>query len=141
MVIDLIVVSGAKDDGKNMYFFHKIASAHAKGNRKLRSIRNQENSAQANFRWQKTGRTKAVKENGMHIGYRKIMVLHSTITAGSKPVKQNWIVHQYHLGTDKEEKDGQLVVSKIFHQRQNNESSENESDNFVPSVSQVGSPL
>lgn len=34
------------------------------------------------------------------------------------PKKTNWVMHQYHLGSNQEEKDGELVVSKVFYQTQ-----------------------
>lgn len=37
---------------------------------------------------------------------------------GKKPEKTNWVMHQYHLGTGEDEKDGEYVVSKIFYQQQ-----------------------
>ncbi|KAM0010164.1 putative transcription factor NAM family [Helianthus debilis subsp. tardiflorus] len=46
------------------------------------------------------------------------MVLYGTTVGGSKPCKTNWVMHQYHLGTDEDEKDGQYVVSKIYYQAQ-----------------------
>lgn len=36
---------------------------------------------------------------------------------GGKNVKTNWVMHQYHLGTDEDEKEGDYVVSKIFYQQ------------------------
>ncbi|KAG0494985.1 hypothetical protein HPP92_005979 [Vanilla planifolia] len=46
------------------------------------------------------------------------MVLYVSATKGSKPEKTNWVMHQYHLGTGEDEKDGEFVVSKIFYQQQ-----------------------
>lgn len=48
---------------------------------------------------------------------------------GSKPAKTNWVMYQYHLGTEEDEKDGQYVVSKIFYQQHNQADKNN---NFVP---------
>ncbi|KAI9168942.1 hypothetical protein LWI28_004305 [Acer negundo] len=36
----------------------------------------------------------------------------------SKAQKTNWVMHQYHLGTEEDEKDGEYVISKIFYQQQ-----------------------
>lgn len=69
-------------------------------------------------RWHKTGKTKHVIENGIHKGCKKIMVLYKCLSKGSKPEKSNWVMHQYHLGTDEDEKEGQYVLSKIFYQQQ-----------------------
>lgn len=67
-------------------------------------------------RWHKTGKTKPVIENGIHRGFKKIMVLYETSKRGSKPDKCNWVQHQYHLGSDEDDKEGEFVVSKIFYQ-------------------------
>jgi len=68
-------------------------------------------------RWHKTGKTKPVMENGVQKGWKKIMVLYRSLKKGCKPDKANWVMHQYHLGINEEEKDGELVVSKIFFQQ------------------------
>lgn len=57
-------------------------------------------------------------KNGVHIGFKKIMVLYKTANRGTKPCILNWVMHQYHLGTNEDEKDGEYVVSKIFFQTQ-----------------------
>lgn len=64
-------------------------------------------------------------ENGIQKGCKKIMVLYATSKGGSKPEKCNWVMHQYHLGTNEDEREGEYVVSKIFYQ-QPKESSKNE---------------
>lgn len=69
-------------------------------------------------RWHKTGKTKAVIENGVQRGWKKIMVLYKSSKKGSKPDKSNWVMHQYHLGTEEDEKEGEYVVSKISYQQQ-----------------------
>lgn len=38
---------------------------------------------------------------------------------GGRAEKTNWVMHQYHLGTEEDERDGEYVISKIFHQQQN----------------------
>jgi len=70
------------------------------------------------WRWHKTGKTKAIIENGICKGFKKIMVLHVRSKSGFKPYKSNWVMHQYHLGTEEDEKEGEYVVSKIFYQQQ-----------------------
>lgn len=72
----------------------------------------------ANVRWHKTGKTKPIMENGVQKGFKKIMVLYATSKRGSKPDKCNWVMHQYHLGCDEDEREGEFVVSKIFYQPQ-----------------------
>jgi hypothetical protein len=59
-----------------------------------------------------------VFSNGELKGYKKILVLYTNYGKQRKPEKTNWVMHQYHLGSDEEEKDGELVVSKVFYQTQ-----------------------
>lgn len=49
-------------------------------------------------------------------------------TKGEKPEKTNWVMHQYHLGTGEDEKDGEYVVSKIFYQQQSKPGDKNGQD-------------
>ncbi|XP_027358752.1 SUPPRESSOR OF GAMMA RESPONSE 1-like [Abrus precatorius] len=109
---------GAKKDGSSVHFFHKTANAYATGQRKRRKIHHQHGLTEEHVRWHKTGRTKAVTEDGIHKGFKKIMVLYMRSKKGSKPYKTNWVMHQYHLGSEEDEKDGEYVVSKIFYQQQ-----------------------
>lgn len=91
-------------------------------------------------RWHKTGKTKPIMENGIQKGWKKIMVLYKSAQRGCRADhKANWVMHQYHLGTkdEEEEKDGQMVVSKIFYQlgkekeKFESESVEGEDDNIT----------
>ncbi|KMT20188.1 hypothetical protein BVRB_1g001950 [Beta vulgaris subsp. vulgaris] len=107
---------GARKDGCSVHFFHKTSNAYASGQRKRRKIQNDQN--QENVRWHKTGKTKPVIENGIQKGCKKIMVLYRTSEKGSKPVKSNWVMHQYHLGLEDDEREGEYVVSKIFYQKE-----------------------
>ena len=56
--------------------------------------------------------------NGTQKGCKKILVLYTNFGKNRKPEKTNWVMHQYHLGQHEEERDGELVVSKIFYQTQ-----------------------
>lgn len=56
--------------------------------------------------------------NGRHKGCKKILVLYTNFGKNRKPEKTSWVMHQYHLGQDEEEREGELVVSKIFYQTQ-----------------------
>ncbi|CAA6666071.1 unnamed protein product [Spirodela intermedia] len=67
-------------------------------------------------RWHKTGKTRPVMANGRQKGCKKILVLYTNFGKHRKPEKTNWVMHQYHLGQLEEEKEGELVVSKIFYQ-------------------------
>ncbi|XP_057791704.1 SUPPRESSOR OF GAMMA RESPONSE 1-like isoform X1 [Salvia miltiorrhiza] len=107
---------GAKKDGSSVHFFYRITNAYASGSRKRRRVQDQESPMNTRVRWHKTGKTKPVMENGIQRGFKKIMVLYETSKRGSKPDKCNWVMHQYHLGSDEDEKEGEYVVSKIFHQ-------------------------
>lgn len=69
-------------------------------------------------RWHKTGKTRPVFIDGILKGFKKILVLYTNYGRQKKPEKTNWVMHQYHLGNNEEEKDGELVVSKVFYQTQ-----------------------
>lgn len=112
------MIAGAKRDGNNVHFFHKTINAYATGQRKRRKVQCQHSLNGEHVRWHKTGKTKPVIENGVQKGCKKIMVLYKSSKKGSKPDKSNWVMHQYHLGTDEDEKDGEYVVSKIFYQQE-----------------------
>ncbi|KAK4785159.1 hypothetical protein SAY86_001848 [Trapa natans] len=106
---------GVKNDGSSMHFFHRTINAYATGQRKRRKIQCSQNLTAENVRWHKTGKTKPVIENGIHKGWKKIMVLYKTSKKGCKPEKSYWVMHQYHLGT-LEDEEGEYVVSKILYQ-------------------------
>ncbi|KAJ8546377.1 hypothetical protein K7X08_018960 [Anisodus acutangulus] len=109
---------GAKKDGSSIHFFYRTTNAYATGKRKRRKIHDENNLMKEHVRWHKTGKTKVVMENGVQKGCKKVMVLYQTSKKGSKQEKTNWVMHQYHLGTDEDEKEGEYVVSKIFYQQQ-----------------------
>ena len=46
------------------------------------------------------------------------MVLYVSPVRGGKAEKTNWVMHQYHLGTGEDEKEGEYVISKVFYQQQ-----------------------
>ncbi|KAI3978090.1 hypothetical protein MKX01_032467 [Papaver californicum] len=106
---------GVKQDGNVAHFFHRAIKAYNTGTRKRRKIHGDD---QGDVRWHKTGRTKPVILDGVQRGCKKIMVLYISMARGKKPEKTNWVMHQYHLGTADEEKDGEFVVSKVFYQQQ-----------------------
>lgn len=112
------MVSGAKKDGSSIHFFHRTINAYATGQRKRRKVHSEQGSTEEHVRWHKTGKTKPVMENGIRKGYKKIMVLYKNTKKGSKPDKSNWVMHEYHLGTDEDEKEGEYAVSKILYQQQ-----------------------
>ncbi|KAK8657629.1 hypothetical protein V6N13_035858 [Hibiscus sabdariffa] len=106
---------GVKEDGCVSHFFHRAIKAYNTGTRKRRKIHGDDFG---DVRWHKTGRTKPVLLDGVQRGCKKIMVLYMTMAKGGKAEKTNWVMHQYHLGTDEDEKDGEYVISKIFLQQQ-----------------------
>ncbi|KAH0449948.1 hypothetical protein IEQ34_020640 [Dendrobium chrysotoxum] len=123
---------GARKDGSSVHFFHRSLNAYSTGNRKRRKICGE---TEESVRWHKTGKTKPVMENGILKGWKKIMVLYTSFGKGNKPDKAKWVLHQYHLGMDEVEKDGQLVVSKIFYQQTKQmESNETENVQEKPNV-------
>ncbi|CAA6659562.1 unnamed protein product [Spirodela intermedia] len=109
---------GVKKDGSSAHFFHRTSNAYSTGHRKRRKIQNRFNLSDDHVRWHKTGKTRPVMENGVQRGLKKIMVLYKSSKKGFKPVKTSWVMHQYHLGTEEDEREGELVVSKIFFQSQ-----------------------
>ncbi|KAL6521790.1 hypothetical protein OROGR_018359 [Orobanche gracilis] len=110
---------GAKKDGSSFHFFYRTMNAYSSGQRKRRRIQEQENTSSKSCpRWQKTGKTKPVIENGIQKGFKKIMVLYVASRRGSKPDKRHWVMHQYHIGAHEDETEGEFVVSKIFYQPQ-----------------------
>lgn len=102
-------------DGSVSHFFHRAVKAYNSGSRKRRRVNGQDDLSYV--RWHKTGKTKPILLNGVHIGSKKIMVLYSTQESKDSSGKTNWIMHQYHLGTKENEKHGEYVASKVFYQQ------------------------
>lgn len=115
---------GVRRDGNSIHFFHRPARAYTTGTRKRRKIQSDETSKNntskigSEVRWHKTGKTRPVLDNGVQLGCKKIMVLYTSFGKKTKPDKTNWVMHQYHLGEHEEEREGELVVSKVFYQTQ-----------------------
>lgn len=110
---------GVRHDGSSTHFFHRPAKAYTTGTRKRRKVQmGEETGSGLEMRWHKTGKTRPVVENGKQIGCKKIMVLYVSLSKKAKADKTNWVMHQYHLGVQEEEKEGEFVVSKIFYQTQ-----------------------
>ncbi|XP_058182835.1 SUPPRESSOR OF GAMMA RESPONSE 1-like isoform X2 [Rhododendron vialii] len=106
---------GVRQDGSASHFFHRAIKAYNTGTRKRRKIHGDDFG---DVRWHKTGRTKPVIVDGVQQGCKKIMVLYVTPIRGGKAEKTNWVMHQYHIGTGEDEKEGEYVVSKVFYQQQ-----------------------
>ncbi|XP_049369342.1 NAC domain-containing protein 75-like [Solanum verrucosum] len=110
---------GVTRDGLSRHFFHRPSKAYTTGTRKRRKIQTECQDLQGGeTRWHKTGKTRPVMVNGKQRGCKKILVLYTNFGKNRKPEKTNWVMHQYHLGQHEEEKEGELVVSKIFYQTQ-----------------------
>ncbi|KAF5731372.1 putative transcription factor [Tripterygium wilfordii] len=107
---------GVSKDGLVRHFFHRPSKAYTTGTRKRRKVHTDAESGET--RWHKTGKTRPVFFSGKIKGYKKILVLYTNYGKQKKPEKTNWVMHQYHLGNNEEEKDGELVVSKVFYQTQ-----------------------
>ncbi|KAG6573290.1 NAC domain-containing protein 73, partial [Cucurbita argyrosperma subsp. sororia] len=107
---------GVSKDGQIRHFFHRPSKAYTTGTRKRRKVHTDEEGNET--RWHKTGKTRPVFVGGIVKGFKKILVLYTNYGRQRKPEKTNWVMHQYHLGTNEEEKDGELVVSKVFYQTQ-----------------------
>lgn len=104
-----------KQDGSVSHFFHRAIKAYSTGTRKRRKIHGVDSG---DVRWHKTGRTKPVLLDGVQKGCKKIMVLYISSVRGGKAEKTSWVMHQYHLGTEEDEKEGEYVLSKVFYQQQ-----------------------
>ncbi|XP_072966200.1 NAC domain-containing protein 75-like isoform X1 [Typha angustifolia] len=109
---------GVTRDGLSKHFFHRPSKAYTTGTRKRRKIQTECDLQRGETRWHKTGKTRPVMVNGKQKGCKKILVLYTNFGKHRKPEKTNWVMHQYHLGELEEEKEGELVVSKIFYQTQ-----------------------
>eukprot|EP01018_Ginkgo_biloba_P002491 Gb_00530 [translate_table: standard] len=109
---------GVTRDGLNRHFFHRPSKAYTTGTRKRRKIQTECDLQGGETRWHKTGKTRPVMVNGKQKGCKKILVLYTNFGKQRKPEKTNWVMHQYHLGLQEEEKEGELVVSKVFYQTQ-----------------------
>ncbi|KAG6473055.1 NAC domain-containing protein 73-like [Zingiber officinale] len=107
---------GVSRDGIVRHFFHRPSKAYTTGTRKRRKVLNDQHGCET--RWHKTGKTRPVLVGGNLKGYKKILVLYTNYGKQRKPEKTNWVMHQYHLGSEEEEKEGELVVSKVFYQTQ-----------------------
>ncbi|KAM0832118.1 hypothetical protein ACQ4PT_065102 [Festuca glaucescens] len=103
---------GIKMDGRSSYFFHTISNAYDVGQRKRRKISNSNHTdCDEQIRWHMTGTPSAIKHNGVTKGWKKILVLKC---GKGKIHKANWTIHQCHLGVEKDEKHGDLVISRVF---------------------------
>ncbi|KAF2305167.1 hypothetical protein P3X46_033224 [Hevea brasiliensis] len=107
---------GVSNDGQVRHFFHRPSKAYTTGTRKRRKVHTDEDGSET--RWHKTGKTRPVFSGGTVKGFKKILVLYTNYGRQRKPEKTNWVMHQYHLGQNEEEKEGELVVSKVFYQTQ-----------------------
>lgn len=112
-------MAGVTRDGLSKHFFHRPSKAYTTGTRKRRKVQTDDCDLQGGeTRWHKTGKTRPVIVGGKQKGCKKILVLYTNFGKHRKPEKTNWVMHQYHLGESEEEKEGELVVSKIFYQTQ-----------------------
>src|ERR1044072_8100445 len=117
LISSLKLTAGVSKDGLIRHFFHRPSKAYTTGTRKRRKVNSDEDGSET--RWHKTGKTRAVYNNAELKGYKKILVLYTNYGKQRKPEKTNWVMHQYHLGTDEEEKEGELVASKKLFTKQN----------------------
>ncbi|ESQ42755.1 hypothetical protein EUTSA_v10015892mg, partial [Eutrema salsugineum] len=136
---------GVTKDGLSKHFFHKPSRAYTTGTRKRRKIIQTDHGSEvtgssSETRWHKTGKTRPVMINGRQRGCKKILVLYTNFGKNRRPEKTNWVMHQYHLGVNEEEREGELVVSKIFYQTQPRQcvGNNNWSDNHGSSKDLIG---
>ena len=107
-----------EDEVGRLHFFHRVSRAYGYGQRKRRRVTTCSDHpvSDEHLRWHKTGKSKAIYDNGVKKGWKKILVLYKTSQRGGKAERAQWVMHQYHLGEEEDEKDGELVVSKVFYQ-------------------------
>ena len=102
-------------DGSCLHFFNRVLNAYDTGNRKRRRIIATgdicDGVANGNNRWDKTGSSKPIfDKNGVRKGWKKILVLcyKAPKKVGGKLERENWGMHQYHLGVKKMKPMGNL---------------------------------
>lgn len=127
---------GVQQDGSVSHFFHRAIKAYQTGTRKRRKIHGDDFG---DFRWHKTGRTKPVILDNIQRGCKKIMVLYVSPVKGGKAEKTNWVMHQYHLGTGEDEKEGEYVISKVFYQQQSQSKTNGKDDDII--LEEVNAPI
>ncbi|XP_062216356.1 uncharacterized protein LOC133916622 isoform X2 [Phragmites australis] len=100
-------IPGVSQDGRASYFFHKIFELYSNENGK-------------NISWQKIGTPKSIILDGTLRGFKEMFVLYAYKMSDNSPQKTDWRLHQYHIRNTVKDK-GELVVSKIFYESQNNQ--------------------
>ncbi|GJN30734.1 hypothetical protein PR202_gb19067 [Eleusine coracana subsp. coracana] len=100
-------IPGVRLDGRASYFFHK----------RLDVFCNNQNGKNVN--WQKVGTPSSVILDGTLQGCKEEFALYASDMSDSSPQQTEWRLHQYHIRNGAKD-EGELVVSKIFHQLQNN---------------------
>ncbi|KAJ1271531.1 hypothetical protein BS78_06G134500 [Paspalum vaginatum] len=109
---------GIKMDGSSLHFFHKVSNAYGSGHRKRRRVIEDTNVSHEHIRWHKTEKSKVIRnEKGVKIGWKKILVLYKGSKRGDGNIdKDNWVMHQYHIGSHEDETTAEFVISKVFYQ-------------------------
>ena len=95
--------------------------------------------ANGNNWWHKTRSSKPVfDENGVRNGWKKILVLYKAPKkVGGKPERENWAMHQYHLGVKEDETNGEFLVCKVFYQSPSKKNGKSKTDVVVESDASV----
>ncbi|KAK3005207.1 hypothetical protein RJ639_015879 [Escallonia herrerae] len=132
---------GVTRDGLSRHFFHRPSKAYTTGTRKRRKIQTECDLQGGETRWHKTGKTRPVMVNGKQKGCKKILVLYTNFGKNRKPEKTNWVMHQYHLGQHEEEREGELVVSKIFYQTQPRQCNWSDRSTAATAAAEINSDL
>uniref|UniRef100_A0A0D9ZVC3 NAC domain-containing protein n=1 Tax=Oryza glumipatula TaxID=40148 RepID=A0A0D9ZVC3_9ORYZ len=137
---------GVTRDGLSKHFFHRSAKAYPTGTRKRRKVLADQqpddhpqaskgrNVAAAETRWHKTGKTREITVRGQPKGCKKILVLYTSFGKKRKAEKTSWVMHQYHLGELDDEKEGELILSKVFYQTQTRSAAAAEAPDVVAQV-------
>ncbi|KAM0854070.1 hypothetical protein ACQ4PT_050665 [Festuca glaucescens] len=96
---------GTKQDGHASYFFHKKVN-----------LCNDKNGR--SISWRKAGASISIMD-GILQGCKEVFVLYAFKNSDNIPQRTDWELHQYHIKNTIED-EGELVVSKIFYNSQNN---------------------
>jgi hypothetical protein len=102
--------AGITLSGLSKHFFQRNSRAFKRGMQRRRKIQSE---CGMHAMWHKTGNTMPVMVNGRQTGSKKVLVLRTNKNFDQQ--RTNWVMHQYHLGDLKQEKERELVICKIFY--------------------------
>ncbi|CAN6290192.1 unnamed protein product [Urochloa humidicola] len=99
-------IPGVRQDGRASYFFHRRFGSYS-------------NEGDENISWKKTGSSRSIILDGTLQGCKEVFVLYTGTTSNKSSKETDWRLHQYHIRNAVKD-EGDVVVSKIFFELQNN---------------------